>query len=92
VVVASDLVLEVSEEASLLLLLLTMLIDDPFLIFEELSVLDECLVDIGLAMGTSSTMSVGTSFNVDSSSSMSTSVSNSVSTMSMSFGVSGVSV
>jgi len=62
VVVASDLVLEVSEEASLGLLPLTMLIDDPFLIFEELAVLDESLMDIGLAMGTSSTVSMCMTF------------------------------
>jgi len=72
VVLAGDLVLKVSEEASLGLLPLTMLIDDPFLIFEELSVLDEGLVDIGLAVSTSGT--VGMSSNSDSSVGMSTSV------------------
>jgi len=72
VVLAGDLVLKVSEEASLGLLPLTMLIDDPFLIFEELSVLDEGLVDIGLAVSTSGT--VGMSSNGDSSVGMSTSM------------------
>lgn len=74
VVLAGDLVLKVSEEASLGLLPLTMLIDDPFLIFEELSVLDEGFVDIGLAMSTSSAVSVSVSFDSDSSVGMSTSV------------------
>ena len=63
--VAGDLVLEVTEESSLGLSLLTMLIDNPFLIFEELSVLDEGLVNIGLAMGTSSTVSMSVTFNGD---------------------------
>lgn len=67
-VVAGDLVLEIAEEASLCLLLVTMLINDPFLIFEELAVLNESLMNIGLAVGTSSTMSVRVAFNSDSSS------------------------
>lgn len=73
-VVAGDLVLEVSEEASLGLLPLTMLVNDPFLIFEELSVLDEGFMDIGLAVSTSSTVSVRMSFNGDTGVGMSTSV------------------
>lgn len=71
-VVAGDLVLKVTEEASLGLSLLTVLIDDPFLIFEELSVLDEGFVNIGLAVSTSGT--VGMSSSSDSSVGMSTSV------------------
>jgi len=50
VVVTSDLVLEVTEETSLLLLLLTMLISDPFLIFEEMSVLLKSLMNVGGAL------------------------------------------
>ena len=74
--VAGDLVLKVSEEASLGLSPLTMLIDDPFLIFEELSVLDEGLVDIGLAVSTSGTVGMSSSGDTSSDSSvgMSTSV------------------
>ena len=56
---------------------MTVLINDPFLIFEELSVLNEGLVDVGLAVGTSSAMSmtVRVAFNSDSGVSVSTGVS-----------------
>lgn len=55
-VVTSDLVLHLSEEASLLLSLDSSIIDNPFLIFEELSVLDESFVNIGLTMYSGSTL------------------------------------
>ncbi len=63
-VVSSDFVLEVAEEASLCLLLLTVLIDNPFLIFEELSVLDKSLVNIGLATDSSSALGLSLETNV----------------------------
>jgi len=72
VVVAGELVLESSEESSLCLLSLTVLINDPFLIFEELTVLNEGLMNVGLSVGTSST--VGVSFGSNSSVNMSSSV------------------
>lgn len=71
VVVAGDLVLESSEETSLGLLPLTMLIDNPFLIFEELSVLNEGLVDIGLARDTSGTLNARRTLNASRSMNMS---------------------
>jgi len=46
VVLAGDLVLKVSEETSLLLLLLTVLIGNPFLVFKEVTVLFEGLVNM----------------------------------------------
>jgi len=54
VVVAGDLILKVTEETSLLLLLGTMLISNPFLIFKELSVLFEGLVNVSGSSVTSS--------------------------------------
>jgi len=47
VVVTSDLVLEVTKESSLLLGFVTLVIDNPFLIFEELSVFNESLMNLG---------------------------------------------
>jgi len=44
-VVAGDLVLEVSEESSLLLLLVAFLINNPFLVFKEMAILLKGLVD-----------------------------------------------
>lgn len=50
---SGDLVLELSEETSLLLSLDSSFIDNPFLIFEELSVLNEGLMNIGLSVSSS---------------------------------------
>lgn len=50
VMVTSDLVLQVSEEASLLLSLDSSFINNPFFIFEELTVLNQLFVDIGLTV------------------------------------------
>jgi len=47
VVVTSDLVLEVTKESSLLLGSVTLVIDNPFLIFEELSIFYEDLMNLG---------------------------------------------
>jgi hypothetical protein len=54
VVVTGDLVLEVTKESSLLLGFVTMVIDNPFLIFEEVSIFNQNLVDTSLAMALSS--------------------------------------
>jgi len=74
-VVAGKLVLESTEESSLCFLLLTVLINDPFLIFEELAVLNEGLVNIGLSVGTSSTVSVVVGINMSASVDMGSGVS-----------------
>lgn len=62
--VSGDLVLEVTEESLLGLLSVSLLIDNPFFVFEELSVLFESFVDIGLAMDSSATVDVGRSMRV----------------------------
>jgi len=87
VVLAGDLVLKVSEETSLLLLLLTVLIGNPFLIFKEVAILLEGLVNmsggssmtctrvglsyLGSSGGVSTSSSVYISINVSSGSSVS---------------------
>lgn len=69
-VVAGDLVLEVAEESSLLLLLFSLLINNPFLIFEEFSILNKCLMHMGSALASSQVCL----FNLGGSSGVSTSV------------------
>jgi len=54
VVVTGDLILEVTKESSLLLGSGTLIIDNPFLIFEELSIFNQNFVDTSSAMGLSS--------------------------------------
>jgi len=87
VVLAGDLVLKVSEETSLLLLLLTVFIGNPFLIFKEVAILLEGLVNmsggssmtctrvglsyLGSSGGVSTSSSVYISINVSSGSSVS---------------------
>ena len=63
-VVSGNLVLEVSEESLLGLLSVSVLVHDPFFIFEEMPVLFEGFVDIGLAMDSSTTVSVSTAMRV----------------------------